>query len=133
MGMNELALSHVAIANTYFVDQKWDEALEWINKMLDMGELLRFDLRRAAKLLYLMAHFELKNELLIEGAVRSTYRFLYKSKKINKLDNLIFKFIRKSINVANSNQLKELYRSLKPDLQKLLKSDPKIKRRDEDI
>jgi len=75
-----------------------------------------------AKILSLIVHFELGNQDFLEYAVKSTYRFLYKRKKLYKLETLILDFIRKdSPKIDSDKKLKEAFKKLKSNMLNLEK------------
>ncbi len=81
----------------YFGGEKYQLALRWLNKLLnDTSVKLREDILCFARILNQMIHFELGNIELLEYATRSTYRFLYKKKKLYYHERLIIDFIRKN-------------------------------------
>jgi hypothetical protein len=73
---------------------------------------LRIDLQSYARLLHLMAHYELGNYDLMESLVKSVYRFMAKMKNLTVVEEEILKFVKTSFTV-NARQLK-------PELEKLL-------------
>ena len=73
---------------------------------------LRNDLQCYARLLHLMAHYELGNDSIIDSLMRSVYRFMAKMKNFSIVEEEIFKFIRNSFNLSP--------KQLKPELEKFL-------------
>jgi hypothetical protein len=73
---------------------------------------LRIDLQCYARLLHLMAHYELGNDAIIESLMKSVYRFMARMKNLTVVEEEIFRFLRSSFNVSP--------RKLKPELEKLL-------------
>ena len=73
---------------------------------------LRNDLQCYARVLHLMAHYELGNTDIIDHLIKSVYRFMAKMKNLTVIEEEMFKFLRKSFHVPRQ--------SLKPELEKFL-------------
>ncbi|MBC7874547.1 MAG: hypothetical protein H7Y01_11150, partial [Ferruginibacter sp.] len=73
---------------------------------------LRYDLQCYARVLHLMAHYELGNDVLMESLSKSVYRFMAKMKNLTVIEEAMFKFLRQSIALSP--------RELKPEMEKFL-------------
>jgi hypothetical protein len=83
---------------SYFGTGEFTKALAVINKLLnEYQKELRYDVQSAVRILNLILHYELKNGNLLEYNAISAYRFLYKSKRLYKLENIVLDFIRKKM------------------------------------
>lgn len=83
---------------SYFGTGEFLNALKIINKLLNEYEKeLRYDIQSAVRILNLILHFELENGRLLEYNSISAYRFLYKSKRLYKLEKIILDFFRKKM------------------------------------
>lgn len=83
---------------SYFGTGEFQKALGIINKLLnEYQKELRYDVQSAVRILNLILHYELKNTRLLEYNAISAYRFLYKSKRLYKLENIVLNFIRKKM------------------------------------
>ncbi|MBA3972095.1 MAG: hypothetical protein H0X46_08120, partial [Bacteroidetes bacterium] len=109
---------------SYFGTAEFSNALGVINKLLnEYSKELRYDIQSAVRILNLILHFELGNISLLEYNAVSTYRFLYKSKRLYKLENIVLNFIRKKMpGIYNEKQQKEVFIELREEL-KLLAED----------
>lgn len=84
---------------SYFGTGEFSNALKVINKLLnEYQKELRYDVQSSVRILNLILHFELQNSQLMEYNAISAYRFLYKSKRLYKLEKVILDFIRKKMN-----------------------------------
>ena len=72
------------IASLYFGSGDYENTLTYLNKIINWKVDLRNDLQCYARLLHLIAHYELGNYDLIEYLLKSVYRFM------SKMDNLGF-------------------------------------------
>jgi len=83
---------------SYFGTGEYSKALGIINKLLnEYQKELRYDVQSAVRILNLILHYELKNTSLMEYNAISAYRFLYKSKRLYKLEKIVLDFIRKKM------------------------------------
>jgi len=83
---------------SYFGTGEFSKALGIINKLLnEYQKELRYDVQSAVRILNLILHYELKNTMLLEYNAVSTYRFLYKSKRLYKLETIMLNFIKKKM------------------------------------
>jgi len=83
---------------SYFGTGEFSKALGIINQLLnEYQKELRYDVQSAVRILNLILHYELKNTMLLEYNAVSTYRFLYKSKRLYKLETIILNFIKKKM------------------------------------
>jgi tetratricopeptide (TPR) repeat protein len=100
------------IATLYFGSGDYSTAIDYLQKIIHGSDELRIDLQCYARLVHLLAHYELGNEEIIESLSRSTYRFMAKMKNLTVVEEAIFRFLRKSFELKPAQ--------LKPELEKLL-------------
>jgi hypothetical protein len=105
----------------YFGAKRYDEALQWLNQLLDHSDnLQREDLQSVARILQIIIHYELGNTLFLEYLLRSTYRYLSKRNRLYAFEQRIIKFIKKSRNINTRNALQEEFIKLRADFQIML-------------
>jgi len=73
------------------------------------------DIQCFARILNLIAHYELGHYNLLKHLVKSVYRFLRKMEELNAVQEEILKFLRKSLN-ANPQNLTESFVNLRTRL-----------------
>lgn len=100
------------IANLYFGAGQYSTSIDYLLKIINGPLDLRIDLQCYARLLHLMAHYEMGNYDIIESLIKSVYRFMAKMKNLTVVEEEMFRFLRHSFNVSP--------RLLKPELEKLL-------------
>lgn len=100
------------IASLYFGAGDFDNAIDYLNKIINWKVNLRNDLQCYARLLHLIAHYELGNFQLLEYLIKTVYRFMAKMQNLSGVEEEIFKFLRKSFYLSA--------RKLKPEFEKLL-------------
>jgi hypothetical protein len=100
------------IASLYFGAGDYDSAIDYLNKIINWKVNLRSDLQCYARLLHLIAHYELGNFQLLEYLIKSVYRFMAKMQNLSLVEEEIFRFLRNTFYVSA--------RKLKPEFEKLL-------------
>ena len=106
------------IACLYFGSGNNEKAIVYLNKIIHLKVDLRTDLQCYARLLHLIAHYELGNDELLEYLIKSVYRFMAKMKSLSTVEEEIFKFIHNSFSLT-AQQLVPAFRVLKDKLQHL--------------
>ena len=104
------------IANLYFGSGYYGKAIDYLHPIIHHPTELRTDLQCYARLLHLMAHYELQSESVIESLTRSVYRFMAKMKNFTGVDEAIFRFLRRTFHTPArqlSPYLKELLDEIK--------------------
>lgn len=100
------------IATLYFGAEQYENAIDYLQKIINGPLDLRNDLQCYARLMHLMAHYELGNDEIIESLIKSVYRFMAKMKNLTVVEEEMFRFLRSSFRVSP--------RQLKPELEKFL-------------
>lgn len=109
------------IASLYFGSGDSDKSIDYLNKIINWKVDLRTDLQCYARLLHLIAHYELGNFELLEYLLKSVYRFMYKMQNLSTVEEEIFGFLRKSFRLS-PKQLKPQFETLLATLKPLEKS-----------
>jgi hypothetical protein len=106
---------------SYFGTAEFTKALGIINKLLnEYQKELRYDIQSAVRILNLILHFELGNTRLLEYNAISTYRFLYKSKRLYKMENIVLQFIRKKMpRIHTAKQQLQAFIELRQDFMEI--------------
>ena len=99
------------IAMVYFGAGDYNKCVDYLHKIINDQIDLRTDLQCYARLLHLIAHYELGNYSLIEYLTKSVYRFMAKMKRLTVIEEAMFKFLRNSFHV-NRSELKILFQDL---------------------
>ncbi|MDE3235615.1 MAG: hypothetical protein KGO81_06630 [Bacteroidota bacterium] len=106
------------IACLYFGAGQPEKAIDYLNKIINWKMNLRTDLQCYARLLHLIAHFELGNYQLLEYLIKSVYRFMAKMKNLSTAEEEVLKFLRKSFSLS-SQKLIPAFKSLKEKLESM--------------
>jgi hypothetical protein len=100
------------IATLYFGAGEYGTCIDYLQRIINDSIDLRNDLQCYARLLHLLAHYELGNVDLIEPLTRSVYRFMAKMENLTVMEEEIFRFLRHSFKVPRNK--------LKPELRNFL-------------
>ncbi|MEM9823995.1 MAG: hypothetical protein AAF985_23120 [Bacteroidota bacterium] len=96
---HRILVFYYKMACMYFSSGDNKQALEYLNEIINLkAGTLREDIQCYARLLHLIAHYELENYNLLEYLVKSVYRFLHKMEDLNHVQKEILKFLRLSLN-----------------------------------
>lgn len=115
---HRVLIFYYKIACLYFGSGNNEKAIDYLNKIIHWKVNLRTDLQCYARLLHLIAHYELGNYDLLKYLIKSVYRFMAKMKNLSTVEEEIFKFIRKSFSLS-PRKLIPAFISLKNQLQQL--------------
>jgi hypothetical protein len=108
------------IACLYFGAGESAKAIDYLNKIINWKLNLRDDLQCYARLLHLIAHYELGNMEVVNYLSKSVYRFMGKMDNLSTVEEILFNFLKKSIQkygragVAgmNKEELKQAFEEL---------------------
>ena len=103
------------IATLYFGSGDYDRSIDYLQKIINDHLDMRSDLQCYARLVHLMAHYELGNYMLIESLTKSVYRFMAKMENLTVVEEEMFRFLRASFHVSRHR----LRQEMKTFLQKI--------------
>ncbi|HTN36377.1 MAG TPA: hypothetical protein VL053_04830 [Arachidicoccus sp.] len=109
------------IACLYFGSGDNGHAIDYLNRIIHQKSDLRTDLQCYARLLHLIAHYELGNGDLLEYLLKSVYRFMANMKNLSVVEEAIFDFLRRSFKLSPARIIAS-FKSLKEQLDKLEKN-----------
>ena len=108
---HRVLIFYYKIACLYFGSGDNEKAIDYLNKIINQKSDLRSDLQCYARLLHLIAHYELGNFDLLEYLIKSVYRYMSKMESLSKVEEEMFAFLRRSFHVGAH--------ALKPEFEKL--------------
>lgn len=111
---HRILVLHYKIAILYFGSGEYATSIDYLQKIINDTTDLRDDLQCYARLLHLIAHFELGNVDIIESLVRSVYRFMSRMANLTVVEEQVLRFLRQSFNVSP--------RQMRPEFEGLLAS-----------
>src|SRR5690606_34474733 len=97
---HRILVFYYKIACLYFGSGDNEKAIDYLQKIINWKLDLRTDLQCYARLLHLIAHYELGNFELLEYLVKSVYRFMAKMGSLSIVEEAMFSFLRKSFQFA---------------------------------
>jgi hypothetical protein len=108
------------IAYACFLEKDYDKSIIYLNRIINAANpKIEPEQYIFARIRSLIVHFEAGNYDLLEYSVKSTKRFLEKTKRIFKFEKLIFNFIAKAMNYTNDLDRLGLYEELKYNIRRL--------------
>jgi len=111
------------VACIYFGAADLDQCIFHLNRITNtVRPKFRGDIQCFARILNIIAHFDLGNEELVAHQIRSTYRFISKMDNMQKVHQEIFSFLRRTPSMT-ADKLTREFAKLKDKLV-LLKKDP---------
>ncbi len=127
MDEHQIVVLNYKIACLYFGSGDNKTTIKYLNKVVQFKDSsIREDIQCFARILNLIAHFELGNDELVEYQVKSVYRFLIKMGELHGVQKEIFYFLRQ-LPFSSMTELKKAFRVLHSKLVKLAQ-DPYEKR-----
>jgi tetratricopeptide (TPR) repeat protein len=108
---HRILVFYYKIACLYFGSGDNERAIDYLQKIINRKVDLRTDLQCYARLLHLIAHYELGNFDLLEYLTKSVYRFMAKMGSLSVVEEEMFKFLRSALNFEPGS-LKEEFRKL---------------------
>lgn len=117
--INRKLIFRYKMACIYFGDNNLDDCISCLNEILNKSyPKLRVDLQCFARILNLIAHYELGNNELVTNQLKSLYRFLYKMKDLGKVQQAIILFLKRTPRMFESD-MKTEFQNLKEKLLKI--------------
>ena len=101
-------------ASLYFGAGNYSASIDYLNKVINLKGDLRTDLQCYARLLHLIAHYELGNFEILEHLLKSVTRFMAKMENLGLAEAEIFGFLKRAFRLQPS--------ALKPAFEKLLEN-----------
>lgn len=113
---SRLMVFYYKIACIYFGNEMYEDAIHWLNKIINENYgNLKQDIQSFARILSLITHYEMGNELLLSYQIISVYRFLLKMKQLGSVQREIFIFLRKTSKM-NQSEINSAFLFLKKNL-----------------
>ena len=125
LDQNRIQVFHYKIACLYFGAGEYKKSIIYLNHIIHTDyreKYLKQDVQCFARILNLVAHFELGNMDLVEYQLKSTYRFLIKYGDLQKVQEEIIAFIKKSVEMKPEGITKDFVQ-LKDRLERIFE-DP---------
>lgn len=108
LDQHRILVFNYKIATLYFGSGDYETSIDYLQRIINDHVDLRSDLQCYARLLHLMAHYELGNFEIIESLTKSVYRFMAKMQNLTVVEEEMFKFLRASFHVSRHRLKQEL-------------------------
>lgn len=100
-------LFYYKFASIYFGNEKYAECIFYLEKIINNKNLsMREDLMCFARILCLIAHYELGKDYYLENQLKNTYKFLIKMNDLHEVQKEIIKFL-KNLNSIYPTDIKK--------------------------
>ncbi|MFL5741553.1 MAG: hypothetical protein ACJ75B_15110 [Flavisolibacter sp.] len=103
---------HYKIAVLYFGSGDFNTSIDYLQRIINDPTDLRYDLQSYARLLHLLAHYELGNHELMEYLTKSVYRFMARMKNLTQVEEEMLKFLRRSFYIPRHRLKSEMEKFL---------------------
>lgn len=100
------------IALLYYLSGDYSTCIDYLQKIINDSSELRTDLQCYARLMHLLAHYEMGNLELMDSLTRSVFRYMSRMKNLTIIEQEMFRFLR--------NSFKFTTRQLKPEFEHFL-------------
>ncbi|MFK7807899.1 MAG: hypothetical protein AB8F74_08895 [Saprospiraceae bacterium] len=118
------AFFYFSIANLHFAQENFNEALKWINQLLNYIDIAETrNIHCMAQLFNLVIHVELDNKSLLPYTLRSTERYLETRHKVYKVETIFLQFVKDLLKKRQDLTEEELFSQLEKEMLPL-KEDP---------
>ena len=118
---HRILVFYYKIASLYFGSGDYGATVGYLTKIINWKGNLRTDLQCYARLLHLIAHYELGNYSLLEHLIKSVYRFMSKMENLSVVEEEVFSFLRRSFRLS-PRQLKPAFETLLGKLRQVAKN-----------
>jgi hypothetical protein len=118
LDQHRILIFYYKIACLYFGSGHYDKATDYLAQIINWKSDLRGDLQCYARLLHLIAHYELGNYDLMEYLIRSVYRFMAQMQNLSGMEEAMFQFLRQSFSMRREE--------ITPAFEQLLKKIRKL-------
>ena len=109
---HRISVINYKIAILYFGLGDYGTTIDYLHDIINDNADVRKDLQCYARLVHLIAHYELGNYEIIEYLIKSVYRFLAKMNNLTVIEEEMFKFLRRSFHISR--------KKMQPEFEKFL-------------
>ncbi len=109
---HRLIIFNYKIALLYFGNGDYNTCIDYLQKIINEHTDVVTDMQSYARLLHLMAHYEMGNLDIIEYLTKSVYRYMSKKIHLTSIEEDMFRFLRKSVYMSKTVMQQELKKLL---------------------
>ena len=100
---HRILVFYYKLACLYFGAGNHDKTIDYLNRIINWKVDLRTDLQCYARLLHLIAHYELGNFEILEYLIKSVYRFMAKMQNLSVVEKEIFWFLQHTFHLDRTH------------------------------
>jgi hypothetical protein len=109
---HRLIIFNYKIALLYFGKGDFSTCIDYLQKIINETTAVTIEVQSYARLVHLMAHYEMGNFDIIEYLIKSVYRYMYNKNHLTSIEEEMFKFLRKSVFMSRMVMQEELKKLL---------------------
>jgi tetratricopeptide (TPR) repeat protein len=107
------------IACVYFGAGNYKQALKWSHEVINDAPEYREDIFYITRILYVLIHLELGNQLILPNLLQSLYRYLYKKNRVYQFESIFFKYLRLFLRADTKKEQRKLLKDFREELEPL--------------
>ncbi len=108
------------IACIYFGARKYKEALKWCNEAMTHPLKTRYDVIYEVRILSLLIHYELGNQIILPNLMRTTHNSLQKMNRGNQFATILLKHLHLLLGAESKQDQKLIFKQFKEEVLPLL-------------
>lgn len=121
---DKISVFYYCFALLQFIADNKRKSLYWLNRIFSMGNKAEVIVKALSHILLLIIQYERGDADSLEYTIKSTYRYLYKSRRIYKLETILLHYLRKETpNLNNPKEIIDSFIRLKVEIEEIVK-DP---------
>jgi hypothetical protein len=100
------------VASLHFGYGDYKGTIDYLQRIIHEQVHLRYDLQCYARLMHLLAHYEMGNDVIIDSLAKSVHRFMEKMRTLGAVEDAVLKYLRKYANQPIRHSKTELMKLL---------------------
>lgn len=104
------------IACIYFGAGQYKNALKWSHEVINNEPGYREDIFYITRILYVLIHLELGNQMILPSLLQSLYRYLYKKNRVYQFESIFFKYLRLFLRAETKKEQRKLLKEFREEL-----------------
>lgn len=104
------------VACVYFGAGNYKQALKWSHEIINDAPAYREDIFYITRILYVLIHLELGNQLILPNLMQSLYRYLYKKNRVYQFESIFIKYLRLFLRTETKKEQRKLLKEFREEL-----------------
>lgn len=104
------------VACVYFGAGNYKQALKWSHEIINDAPDYREDIFYITRILYVLIHLELGNQLILPNLMQSLYRYLYKKNRVYQFESIFIKYLRLFLRTETKKEQRKLLKDFREEL-----------------